>query len=899
MDSSNPYSKPNYQRLSSLLTQLNQHRFFILYGSGIGDSFISPNLEELNIEQVLLKELKLLGFSQILFFSTHRSIYIPDTKNFHITDLIQPEKNVDETSTETGKMRRLSNGPFEGEMLLSQKNRQKLLSETPSGLGDNHAIRALDAVLRDLKGPKTALIFPQAENTLTFFDDLRTLTGLIQDWQYIPEENKNAVFFLFSAPDLENLNEYAIQVPITFLRNSISQSLYSPSNSSNVIQINGPDEIEVSRLIDFVSSQHTLDIEPDQKEKYCKLFSNENRSGKYWINQLMSVDKLDAFVSREKKWFSANLIGEKPALQKLEELVGLNKIKTRVEELSVWANLYIQKQKYNPESNHAPLLHFVFNGNPGTGKTTVARLLGEIFHEIGVLSKGHLIEAKASDLIAEHVGGTAIKTNRLVDSALNGVLFIDEAYALSDSSHSSFADEAINILLQRMENDRGRLVVIVAGYPSAMMEFLQSNPGISRRFPLENIFYFENYNSDELWSIFQKMIRENKLSVAPDEIEIFKKAVTNLPSINPDTFGNAGEVRNFMDAIERKRAVRIFRNNLDLDEPFISEDIPESYQSNYQSTSFEIDQLFFNLNQMVGLDSVKLELNKTLRHLQLELLLKKHNPDYSPNISIQNLIFKGNPGTGKTTIAKLVGKFYFSLGILKKGHCVEVSRADLVGGYVGQTALKTMDAVYKALDGILFIDEAYTLTRDQGSGFGQEVIDTLVKAMDNYQNRLLIIAAGYPNEMEIFLKSNPGLISRFAAPIIFDDYSNDELKSIFCQLVQNEKYICPNDVEEQVIQTLITIKHNDGVSFGNARSVNNIFYQMKGNLANRVMQSLSSEELSADSDISKIKTFWIEDVPQVETLNLLLHPQNPAGILQTPVTQLNDSFHSCEIFSNR
>jgi stage V sporulation protein K len=207
---------------------------------------------------------------------------------------------------------------------------------------------------------------------------------------------------------------------------------------------------------------------------------------------------------------------------------------------------------------------------------------------------------------------------------------------------------------------------------------------------------------------------------------------------------------------------------------------------------------------------------------------------------------------------------YRSLGILKRGHVVEVSRSDLVAGYVGQTAIKTMDRIKAALDGVLFIDEAYSLVGG-ANDYGQEAVDTLVKAMEDYRGRLVVIAAGYPEEMQEFLDSNPGLRSRFSQPLLFPDYGSDDLVEILEGLASRESYILSQEVIERVVSSLDIIRSINDRSFGNARTVQSIFECMKDALAERVLS-----EKGGDHSAISLSTFVVDDVPV------------PAGIVPAP-----------------
>jgi stage V sporulation protein K len=270
------------------------------------------------------------------------------------------------------------------------------------------------------------------------------------------------------------------------------------------------------------------------------------------------------------------------------------------------------------------------------------------------------------------------------------------------------------------------------------------------------------------------------------------------------------------------------------------------------------------LDGLVGLESVKEQVHGLLAFLQVQARRKEH--DLPEVATSQHLVFSGNPGTGKTTVARLLAEMYGAMGLLEKGHLVEVDRASLVGQYVGQTAIKTDRAIRRALDGVLFIDEAYALTPGGGDGrldFGAEAVETILKRMEDHRHRLVVIVAGYPRLMRAFLDSNPGLRSRFAREISFPDYSTDDLLRITWRLAAEHEYELGPGADEVLERIFAGAARGEG--FGNARYARTIFEQA----LNRQALRLARLEGPALEDLSRDEVTTLEADDLLEAARLL------------------------------
>ncbi|MEI8006206.1 MAG: AAA family ATPase [Bacteroidota bacterium] len=539
------------------------------------------------------------------------------------------------------------------------------------------------------------------------------------------------------------------------------------------------------------------------------------------------------------------------AMGELKKLTGLVKVKEDVDSLMKYIRIEQKRQKEGLSANPISL-HAVFTGPPGTGKTTVARLLGRIYHSLGLLKKGHVIEVDRSGLVAEYVGQTAIKTNKAIDSALDGILFIDEAYALASDLKSGYGQEAIDTLVKRMEDERGRLIVIVAGYPKEMNDFITSNTGLQSRF--NQYFTFADYKADELLEIFKQTTAERGFTLSPDAEAKCGRYFGFLYSSRTKTFGNARAIRNFFEELIRVQAIRLsaLENPANEELQMIMEaDIEEAVKDVFTDDKEEtLEQIMGELSGMIGLANIKEEIVKLANYIKVEKLRKTRGLQTTP--LVLHSLFLGAPGTGKTTVARILGRVYKSMGILAKGHVVEVSRADLVAQYVGQTAPKTDKVIDSAINGILFVDEAYMLTRGGENDFGQEAIDTLLKRMEDERDKLIVVLAGYTGLMKKVVDSNPGLESRFTRSFTFSNYSVNELFEIYQYNCRKKGFIIADEVLVPLRDYFEHCEERTSSSFGNARYVRNLF--------ERTLQELSARLASVENpETPELTTITKED----------------------------------------
>jgi SpoVK/Ycf46/Vps4 family AAA+-type ATPase len=516
----------------------------------------------------------------------------------------------------------------------------------------------------------------------------------------------------------------------------------------------------------------------------------------------------------------------------LDSCVGLEKIKQELALLVAEEKAHRMRLEAGMVVDRRPR-HMVFTGPAGSGKTMVARILGRMFAGTGVLSSGHIVVVDRGDLVHGETWEIGARVRRVVDRAVGGVLCVEAVHELQPAEEDWRNREAVNALVGAVQSHEKDLVVVLTGPDAAVNGLLKSEKELAAFFP--SVLRFPALTQDSFVALFQSKAAEAGFTLQDGVLEKVHSLVKATPT------GNARLSVGLLERAIARQARRVLADDVVSEDESLHEILVEDLPGSLATTSWvELpNDPVAEIERLIGLAVVKEEVRLLVAEAKADRLRREAGiPLAAPT---RHMVFTGNPGTAKTTMARLVAAVYAKLGLLTSGHLVEVSRGDLIGEYLGQTAPKVRAAVARALGGVLFIDEAYSLTDSWYDDYGSEAVAELVKLMEEHREDLVVIVAGYDGEMAKFLAKNPGLASRFPNTLQFPDYTDDELVEIFEAMARKAGYELHEDVNPAVRELLK--RTSRGKSFGNGRFVRNVFDRAVALQGSRITSGVGSPEI--------------------------------------------------------
>lgn len=618
---------------------------------------------------------------------------------------------------------------------------------------------------------------------------------------------------------------------------------------------------------------YKLSLTDDAREKLCRVFNYERRNSDKFGNAHLAASKANELMmmaSRRSKGnvpttvIADDVIGREYVPKTLEEVmqefdkyVGVDEIKDTMIEI---VNSIKSFQKLHPDKTYELKDHYLFLGNPGTGKTTMARVFSDALSAMGILPSGQLVEVAPKDLKGQYMGHTGPKVDAVFDRAMGGVLFIDEAYDMWGGENDTFGNEAVTALIKNVEDRRGKLVVILAGYPREMGIFATANPGIASRF--NATITFRDYNAAELTEIARRMVRAQGYTLDENTDKIIGKFFEQMYISRKKDFANAREVRNAVDKAIKTQNTRIQKEindpGFDPSTEFVL--TMADFTGENENPPMSVDEVIATLDDLIGMEDIKQEIRK-LANVAMVNRLRMERGLGAAALQPVNIILTGNPGTGKTTIAKRLGQVLHAAGVLSTDKVVEREAKTILSSYVNASGQNMDKAVDEAMGGVLFIDEAYNLLPQPGStnNTGNEALDALMTRMENDKGKFVVVIAGYKDRMEeLIRRGNPGLMSRFNKNFHIDDYSAEALTEIFKINARKRKFTLTPDAERILSQRMQDMVANKGLHFGNAREAVNLLNEVVEMQGNRIASDTSIIDINPDA-LTMIEAV---DIPQ-------------------------------------
>ncbi len=576
-----------------------------------------------------------------------------------------------------------------------------------------------------------------------------------------------------------------------------------------------------------VGNSQVIDFQNIQVDE-LKIFNRES------FNQIKRSENIMS-ISNEN--YSLQLI-----LEELNGYVGLKNLKHSLSEFITYINFVQERKKQGIDVKENLTAHCIFLGNPGTGKTSIARILGRFFKSVGLLENGHVVEVDRSTLVGEYIGETAQKTEKVIKQALGGILFIDEAYTLKrDTNGNDFGQEAIDIILKRMEDFNGKFFVIAAGYPELMQNFLNSNPGLKSRFT--HLFLFDDFSANELVEIYKLFSSRDKFIITPEAEELLTNKLKLIYENDKNSLGNARFVRNLFNETKvqlskRYHSLKYDERNFYASSTIIIDDILSAF-NNYEKHSkgfvFNDDKLnkYLNeLNNLVGLEDVKKTFSKLLASIKVEQLKKERAISSLPKNL--NSIFICEPGAGTSTVARLFGKVFKELSFIESGQLVEIDSSYFYGLNKIDSYL-TLDKIFQDSIGKIIVVNDSVITLKAKSDFSDSLLQYFLKKLYLYRDKVVAVLTGNQDEFEDLFESVPVIENQFPNIYNFGHYSTRQLLEIALNICQKKNYQLEEGAWQQMLDLLAKLRSDKNKNFYNARTIKEILNKAIANQEERII----------------------------------------------------------------
>ncbi len=859
--------------------------FTAIYGTEADEFFVDEDLRKYSLWQQLYLYLKEQGYGIVLFYDI--------THNFHSYSQSDLVKFLDPTYYTRASNTSAGAGRYSGSHINSPLKgyNTTAVSDTATHIPLLPAIQYNDKIGERSGFWRTSVDSSLLDYFSTVLPDKREKTAIVIKH---PDNAhfENADHFLDFFREINGVyktNDYRSKIIIAYQcsnSNALIQNLTKRKNNYLFV-----DDYFQSQFLHSNGDSYRL-----KSETTFQISFPEQQEVRNWVNRRRLNENIALFGSTSLDKILLRLIQERKKLRDLEsyslpafingintrsgwdqlnEKIGLEAVKNKIKDI-VDDIKHISKN--NLELTYRS--HLCFLGNPGTGKTTVASIIAEIFKEEGILPTGHYTYTKATELVGKHVGDAPDLVRQKCEEARGGLLFIDEAYGFIEEGVQDFGKAAITELIGWLEDKQWQkdTIVIMAGYPDEIEGlFRNANQGLKGRFTPDNFVKFENYTAPQLLEIFRLNARKNKMPILPAADEMLGKIFERLLRDNrgKKDWDNARRVENIFKLVMSNMRKKGLEN-------ISPESIPEDLAALVTGQAVKDIRLtdeYIELNALIGLEGVKNAVNDLIEAIEFEQYQIENGFIEERSIHSMHLVFAGPPGTGKTTVARLFGGLLKNLGILSNGEKWEVGRQHLVGNVVGDTEKKTNEWIQKAMGGVLFIDEAYTLAQRGENDFGAVAIDILVPIMENERDRFVVIAAGYEGKMEQFLASNQGLKDRFSRTIVFPHSSEDELIAVFRSLCSGKK-LKINEACDHTLRTYFSrLKEKDGEAFSNSRAVRNLFEETERQKQKRLngerrLRALEADDIHTilESDIMEAMKLLNPDALKPGRVSFILEP---------------------------